>query len=202
MFFFCFLLSFINLSSAKSFLPASFSAQYENTWQSATGSTKKENGVIEYKFPGSVKLDVKSDPQATFVTNKNTSWYYQPAFNKEEQAQVTIQKGSAHPVIKFLDSLKDGVANSKFFTSSEKGQDLILAFNTVGEKEFNLKEVTLHGTKAFKDVSSLKDILSIDLKDTNGKLKQLRFIDLKEGVNFPASHFIFTVPPKTKVIKG
>lgn len=202
MYFFSLLLTLISFASAKSFLPASFSAQYENTWQSATGSTKKENGTIEYKFPGSVKLDVKSDPQATFVTNKNTSWYYQPAFNKEEQAQVTIQKGSAHPVIKFLDSLKDGVGSSKFFTSAEKGQDLVLTFNTVGEKEFSLKEVTLHGSKAFKDVSSLKDIQSIDLKDTNGKLKQLRFIELKEGVSFPASHFIFTVPPKTKVIKG
>ena len=202
MYFFSLLLSLISFASAKSFLPASFSAQYENTWQSATGSTKKENGTIEYKFPGSVKLDVKSDPQATFVTNKNTSWYYQPAFNKEEQAQVTIQKGSAHPVIKFLDSLKDGVGSSKFFASAEKGQDLVLTFNVVGEKEFSLKEVTLHGSKAFKDVNSLKDIQSIDLKDTNGKLKQLRFIELKEGVNFPASHFIINVPPKTKIIKG
>lgn len=202
MYSFLLLLALSGIASAKSFLPASFSAQYENTWQSATGSTKKENGSIDYKFPGSVKLDVKSDPQATFVTNKNTSWYYQPAFNKEEQAQVTIQKGSAHPVIKFLDSLKDGVGNSKYFTSVENGNDLVLTFNATGLKEFSLKEVTLHGSKAFKEVASLKDIQSIDLKDSNGKLKQLKFIDLKEGVSFPANHFIFTVPPKTKVIKG
>jgi hypothetical protein len=79
---------------------------------------------------------------------------------------------------------------------------MVLTFNKEGQKEFSLTEVILHGTKAFKDVAGLQDIQSIDLKDTNGKLKQLRFLDLKEGTSFPDSHFIFTVPPKTKVIKG
>lgn len=197
-----FLALFPALVFAKGFLPTSFTAQYENTWQSATGSTKIEAGSVDYKFPGNVRLEVKSVPQATFVTNKTTSWYYQPAFNKEEEAQVTIQKGSAHPVIKFLDSLKDGVQGSKYFSSKEAGNDLVLTFNESGKKEFSLMEVTLKGSKAFKDVTSLKDIQSIELKDTNGKLKKLRFLEMKEGVNFPGDHFKFVVPPKTKVIKG
>jgi outer membrane lipoprotein carrier protein len=202
MYILCLLFSLSTFAATKSFLPASFSAQYENTWQSATGSTKKEFGSIDYKFPGNVKLDVKSDPQATFVTNKNTSWYYQPAFSKEEQAQVTIQKGSAHPVIKFLDSLKDGVGNTKYFTSKENGNDLVLTFTPDGKKDFSLQEVTLHGTKAFKDVASIKEIDSIDLKDSNGKTKKLKFIELKEGASFSPSHFTFTVPANTKVIKN
>lgn len=202
MFFFCFLLSFINFSSAKSFLPASFSAQYENTYQSATGSAKKENGFIDYKFPGNVKLEVKGDTPTTYVTNGKSTWMFQPAFVKGEKDQVTIGKASGHPVIKFLDSMRTDFEKSQYFEAKENGNDLMLTFNSVGVKEFSLKEVTLHGSKAFKDVSSLKDILSIDLTDTNGKLKKIKFIDLKEGVSFPASHFIFNVLPTMKVIKG
>ncbi len=190
------------LTFAKSILPASFSAQYENSWQSAIGGTKKEFGSIDYKYPSNVRLDVKSEPNLTLVTNKATSWYYQPAFVKTEQAQVTVQKSSSHPVIKFLDSLKEGVESTKYFSSKENGNDLVMTFNKEGQKEFSLTEVILHGTKPYKDVSGLKDIQSIELKDSNGKIKNLRFTDLKEGVTFPASHFIFNVPPKTKVIKG
>ncbi|MES2528153.1 MAG: outer membrane lipoprotein carrier protein LolA [Bdellovibrionota bacterium] len=190
------------LSFAKSILPASFSAQYENSWQSAIGGTKKEFGTIDYKYPSNVRLDVKSEPHLTLVTNKATSWYYQPAFVKTEQAQVTIQKSSSHPVIKFLDSLKEGVESSKYFSSKENGNDLVLTFNKEGQKEFSLTEVTLHGAKPYKDITGLKDIQSIDLKDANGKLKSLRFLDLKEGVTFPATHFIFSIPPNTKQIKG
>lgn len=187
---------------AKSILPSSFSAQYENSWQSATGSTKKEFGSIDYKYPSNVRIDVKSDPPKTLVTNQKTTWMFEPPFVETEQAQVTIFKSSSHPVIKLLDSLRDGITTSKFFSSKEKGNDLLLIFNKEGQKEFSLMEVTLHGTKNFKEVAGLKDIQSIDLKDTNGKIKTLKFLDLKEGVNFPSSHFIFTIPPKTKVIKG
>ena len=197
-----FLALFPTVVFAKSFLPASFSAQYVNSWQSATGSTRTENGTIDYKFPGNVKLEVKSNPQATFVTNKTTSWYYQPAFSKEEQGQVQISKSSAHSVIKFLDSLKNGVEKSQYFTSKENGNDLVLTFNSAGQKEFSLSEVVVHGLKTFKDVASLKDIESIDMKDTNGLTKKLRFQELKEGISFPATHFTFEVPAKTKIIKG
>lgn len=192
---------FPTLVFAKSFLPNSFSASYTNSWQSATGSTRTENGTIDYKFPGNVKLDVKSNPQATFVTNKTTSWYYQPAFSKEEQGQVQVSKSSGHSVIKFLDSLKNGVEKSQYFSSKENGNDLVLTFNAAGEKEFSLKEVTIHGAKSFKDVTSLKDITSIDMKDSNGLTKKLQFQDLKEGISFSPDHFTFVIPPNTKTIK-
>lgn len=199
---FIILMLFPVLVSAKSILPSSFSAQYENSWQSATGSTKKEFGSIDYKYPSNVRILVKSEPNKTLVTNKKTTWMYEPPFVPTEQAQVTIFKSSSHPVIKLLDSLRDGITTSKYFSAKESGKDMVLTFNKEGQKEFSLQEVTLHGAKAFKDVAGLKDIQSIDLKDNNGKMKQLRFIDLKEGVNFPDSHFIFNIPAKTKVIKG
>lgn len=199
---FLFLVLLSTIVMAKSILPSSFSAQYENSWQSATGSTRKETGSIDYKYPSNVRIVVKSDPNKTLVTNQKTTWMYEPPFVATEQAQVTIFKSSSHPVIKLLDSLRDGITTSKYFSSKESGNHIVLTFNKEGQKEFSLQEVTLHGTKAFKDVAGLKEIQSIDLKDTNGKMKQLRFLDLKEGVNFPDSHFIFNIPPKTKVIKG
>ena len=162
------------LAFAKSILPASFSAQYENSWQSAIGGTKKEFGSIDYKYPSNVRLEVKSEPNLTLVTNKATSWYYQPAFVKTEQGQVTVQKSSSHPVIKFLDSLKEDVVSSKYFSSKESGNDLVLSFNKEGQKEFSLLEVILHGAKPYRDVTGLKDIQAIELKDSNGKIKNLK----------------------------
>ncbi len=190
-----------SLSASAGLIPQSFSARYENSWQSAIGGTKKQEGTLDYKYPSNVRLDVKSEPKTTLVTNKNTTWYYQPAFNPKEESQVSIQKSSSHPVIKFLDSMKDGLENSKFFTSKITGNDMTLTFNEAGKKEFSFQEVILHANKAFKDIT-LKDIDSIEMKDANGKLQKLRFLELKEGVSFPASHFVFEIPPKTKQIKN
>ncbi len=198
------LISILSLGTFSSFaglIPQSFSARYENSWQSAIGGTKKQEGTLDYKYPSNVRLDVKSEPKLTLVTNKTTTWYYQPAFNPKEESQVSIQKSSSHPVIKFLDSMKDGFENSKYFSSKANANDMTLTFNEAGKKEFSFQEVVLHANKAFKDVT-LKDIESIDLKDANGKVQKLRFLELKEGATFPSSHFIFNIPPKTKVIKG
>lgn len=195
------IVSLSSFAASAGLIPQSFSARYENSWQSAIGGTKKQEGTLDYKYPSNVRLKVKSEPKLTLVTNKTTTWYYQPAFNPKEESQVSIQKSSSHPVIKFLDSMKDGFENSKYFSSKVNANDMTLTFNEAGKKEFNFQEVVLHATKPFKDVT-LKDIESIDLKDGNGKLQKLRFLELKEGTSFPASHFIFTIPPKTKVIKG
>lgn len=199
---FIFLAFFPALVFAKSFLPSSFSARYENSFQSATGSKKKETGAIDYRFPRNVKLEVTGVTPTTYVTNGKTNWMYQPAFAEGEKGQVTISKGNSHSVIKFLDAIRGGVENSKYYASKENGKDLVMSFTPAGQKEFSLKMVTIHGTKPFKDVQSLKDVESIDLLDTNGLTKSLRFTELKEGVNFAPDHFVFSIPPGTKEIRN
>lgn len=185
---------------AKSFMPASFTANFEESFHSlASGKEKKSYGKIDYKFPGNILLEKTSPDPSTFVSNPEKSWYYVPPFVPGEQGQVTIQKSNKLPLTKFLDSIKNGIEGSKLFTAEYKGHDLVLTFKKDVEKEMTLKEVVLTSSKEAKDVASLSEFHKLTLVYADGRKVNLKFIDLKQDVTFPASHFSFNVPAKTKV---
>lgn len=199
---FLFLLLLPSLSFAANFIPKTFSAKYEETQKSVLGKEKKILGDVDYKYPGNFRLQVQTEPKITFVTNKTHAWYYTPATNPAEQGQVTVSKSSSHPVAKFLDSVQNGIEGSKIFTTVWEGQDLHLVFTADAQKEYSLKEVVLHAKDSSKSMTSLLNFDNITLKNVSGTQTTLRFVELKEGVNFKPDHFIFEAPPKTKVIKG
>ncbi|HXH30907.1 MAG TPA: outer membrane lipoprotein carrier protein LolA [Bacteriovoracaceae bacterium] len=194
----CFFTSSLGL--AKGFVPTSFSANFEESFVSvATGKEKKTSGKIDYKYPGNIRYEKTSPDPSTFISNPEKSWYYVPPFVSGEEGQVTVQKSNKLPITKFLDSLMTGLEDSKIFKPTYKGHDLILAFEKSLQKEMTLKEVHLHATKDAKSVQKLSEFEKLTLVYTDGRKVNLKFIDLKEGVNFPAGHFNFTVPAKTKV---
>jgi outer membrane lipoprotein-sorting protein len=184
---------------AKSFMPNSFSANYEETVASVTGKEKKTFGKIDYKYPGNIRLEVTSPDPTTFVANPNQSWFYTPPFVEGEQGQVTIQKSSKLPLTKFLDGIQSGIENSKLFKPSYQGKDLKLSFDPKVEKEMTLKEVILHAEKDAKNVQSLADFQRLTLIYADGRKVNLRFIELRENTSFASGHFTFQVPPKTKI---
>lgn len=193
-------LLFSSLSFAKNFVPTSFSSNYEETLKSATGKEKKSFGKIDYKFPGHLRFEVTSPIQSLFVVNPKKTWFFQPAFVKGEKDQVTIQKTSNLPLIKFLDSVKDGIENSKIFTAKYDKNDLILTFNAATQKEMGIEEVTLHANKDAKSVEDIKGFETLTLKHTNKNKTNIKLIDLKENTAFPASHFEFRPSSNTKII--
>ncbi len=196
-------LLFSTLSFAKSFVPGSFTANFEESIISmATGKEKKSFGKIDYKFPGHIRFEIISPNPSTFVSNPQKSWYYVPPFVDGEQGQVTIQKSSKLPLTKFLDSIKDGIEGSKLFTYKYDGKDLVLTFVKTVQKELTLKEVTFHATKNAKDVQKMSEFEKMTLIYVDGRKVNLKFLELKEETSFPAKHFEFTVPAKTKVING
>lgn len=199
----CFSLIFSASVSAKSFVPSSFSANFEESIISmANGKEKKSYGKIDYKFPGHILFDIISPNPSKFVSNPQKSWYYLPPFVDGEQGQVTIQKSSKLPLTKFLDSIKNGLEGSKLFTSKYVGKDLILTFVKTVQKELTLKEVTFHANKEAKLVQKMNEFEKMTLIYADGRKVNLKFIELKEEVFFPAGHFEFTVPAKTKIING
>ncbi len=200
-----FLISFLLCTSAfaKSFVPSSFSANFEESIISmANGKEKKRFGKIDYKFPGHILFDIISPNPSKFVSNPQKSWYYLPPFVDGEQGQVTIQKSSKLPLTKFLDSIKNGLEGSKLFTHKYVGKDLILTFVKTVQKELTLKEVTFHAVKEAKSVQKMSEFERMTLIYADGRKVNLKFLELKEDVSFPAGHFEFTVPPKTKIING
>jgi len=189
------------LSLAKSFVPTSFSANYEESIVSlVSGKEKKSFGKIDYKFPGNLRFEVTSPVPSLFVVNPKKSWLYQPASVKGEKDQVTIQKSSNLPIIKFLDSVKDGVDNSKIFTTKYNKNQLVLTFVPTIQKEMGFKEVVLHTDKNAKDVKELKGFNKMTLTKNDGGKINIKLIDMKENTTFPASHFVFKPSSNTKVI--
>lgn len=188
-----------SLSFAKGFVPSSFNANYEETVKSATGKTKKSYGKIDYKFPGHLRFEVTSEPKSLFVVNPQKAWLFQPAFVKGEKDQVTIQKSANLPLIKFLDSVKDGLENSKLFTTKYVKNDIILTFAKTIQKEMGFEEVTLHASKDAKAVKELSGFENITLKHINKNKTNIKLIDIKENVSFPAGHFEFRPTGSMKV---
>ncbi len=198
---FLFLLLLPSLCFAKGFVPTSFSAQYEESQKSFSGKVKKIFGSFDYKYPGHVRLEVTSEPKVVFVSNPELSWYYTPAAVASESGQVAISKSSSHPVTRFLDSIQNGIESSKMFSSKWDGQDLKLAFTPSAQKEYSLKEVILHAKDGSKSMSSILNFDLITLNNMSGSTTSIRFIEIKENVNFSLKHFVFIIPPKTKITK-
>jgi outer membrane lipoprotein carrier protein len=188
---------------AKSFVPGSFSANFEESILSmATGKEKKSFGKIDYKFPGNIRFEITSPNASTFVSNPQKSWYYVPPFVEGEQGQVTIQKSTKLPLTKFLDSIRNGLDGSKLFTYKYEGKNLVLTFVKTVQKELTLKEVTFHAIKEAKLVEKMSEFEKMTLVYADGRKVNLKFLELKEETSFPAKHFEFTPPAKTKVING
>lgn len=196
-------LLFTSMTFAKSFVPGSFSADFEESIVSmATGKKKESFGKIDYKFPGHIRFEITKPNPSTFVSNPKKSWYYVPPFIDGEQGQVTIQNSSKLPLTKFLDSIKNGLEGSKLFTYKYVGKDLTLTFVKTVQKELTLKEVIFHADKEAKSVQKMSEFEKMTLIYEDGRKVNLKFLELKEEVSFPAKHFEFTPPAKTKIIKG
>lgn len=201
-----FIAAFVILQSsfvfAKGFVPSSFSSNFEQTVKSVTGKEQKTFGKIDYKYPGQLRFEVIGKTPLLFVVNPKKTWLYQPAFVKGEKDQVTIQKSSNLPIIKFLDSVKDGLQNSKLFTTKYEKNDLVLTFVKTIQKEMGFAEVILHADKPAGEVKDLKGFQSLTLRHLNKSQTELKLIDLKENVTFPPGNFEFVPSANTKVIKN
>jgi outer membrane lipoprotein carrier protein len=188
---------------AKNFVPASFSANFEESFKSvATGKEKKSYGKIDYKYPGQIRYEKTSPDVSSFFSNGKKSWYYVPPFVAAEEGQVTVQNSGKLPLTKFLDSIKDGIDGSKLFTFKYESKSLTLTFKKEMQKEMTIKEVVLHSSKDAKTVTRLAEFESMTLVSEDGKKVVLKFLELKEDISFLGGHFDFKIPPKTKVVNN
>lgn len=192
------LLIFTSFTFSKSFLPQSFSAKFEESFISlASGKEKRSFGSIDYKYPGQIRFEKTSPDQSLFVSNQKRSWYYVPPFVPGEMGQVTVQKSNKLPLTKFLDSLNEGIKNSKYFLATDKEKYIELNFKPEYQKEMTIKKVTLvpKGTES----STLADFEKLIIEYIDGRVVNLKLVDLKEGPSFNVSHFNFEIPKNTKV---
>lgn len=183
------------------FLPASFSAEYEESViSSATGKEKKSFGRIDYKYPRHIWFEVVSPDPKTFVSNPTTSWDYSPPFIETEQAQVKILKSNDLPIGKFLDSLKNGAKSNSSYSAKTEGDKLILTFTPKLQKELQMNRAILIAAGDASKVTSLSDFKELQIEYKNKNKTKMKFLSFKPNVNFSADHFVFKIPANTKVI--
>ncbi len=195
-----FIIFTISQSHSKSFVPSSFSANYEESiYKASMKKEVKSYGKIDYKFPGNIRYEVVTPDALLFVSNPSKSWIYSPPFDPKESGQVTIQKTSNLAITKILDSLNKGLENSKLFTTKYAGNDLSLNFTPDMQKDSSVKLMTLHASKEAKTIQSLKEFESLSIEYVDGRKVKMKFLEMKEDVKFESNHFVFTVPEKTKV---
>ena len=202
--FLLFTLLFSTSAIADDFLPASFSADYEESFKSAaTGKEKKSSGKIDYKYPRHIRFEVVSPDPSSFVANPKTSWYYTPPFVEGEEGQVVVQRSEDLVLTKFLDSLKNGAkTNSAYSVAFQKSQ-LILTFTAALKKDLQMVQAILtakNGDAA--KASNLGAFQELELVHTNGRRVKMKFLEFRPGLTFADKHFEFRVPPKTKVTQG
>lgn len=190
------------LTFAKSFVPNSFSANFEESLVSVTGKVKKSFGKLDYKFPGHIRFEVTQPEPTLFVVNPQKSWLYQPAFIKGEKDQVMVQKSANLPVIKFLDSVKNGIEGSKLFKPSYNKNELTLTFVKTIQKDMGFIEVILHASKNAKEIKELSGFDKITLVKLDKTKTNIKLIDFKENVSFPPGNFEFKPSANAKVINN
>ena len=206
---FLFALMVPTLSLAASFVPESFSSNFEESYVSAlSGKEKKSFGKIDYQYPGHIRLEKTSPDASTFVANPEKSWYYVPPFvskakkAKTEKGQVTIQESNKLVITKFLDALRNGLEGNKLFSHKFDKNKIVFTFDSAIQKEMNLKQAILIADSDAKKIKSLKEFERLELVYTDGKKINTKFVDLKEGVKFAKSHFEFEIPSNTNVTQG
>lgn len=195
-----FIIFTISQVHSKSFVPGTFSANFEESiFKASVGKDAKSFGRMDYKFPGNIRYEVLKPSPMLLVVNTTKSWLYSPPFIQGEEGQVTIQKSSNLPITKFLDALKAGLEGNKVFTTKYEGTNLILTFKPEFQKETSIKLVTLQATKDAKSIEGLKEFEKIVIQKMDGQTSNIKLTEMKEDVSFDATHFVFSVPEKTKV---
>ena len=190
-------------SSKSSFMPPSFSADYEESFVSSlNGQEKKSFGRIDYKFPRHIRFEVVSPDPTTFVANPKTSWYYRPPFIEDEEGQVTIQKSDDMVLTKFLDALKNGAKTNAAYTVKSKANLLTLVFSAPLQKDLQMTQAVLVAAGDASKASTLGEFKELLLHYKSGKKVRMKFLSFRPNLSFPADHFEFRIPAKTKIIEG
>jgi outer membrane lipoprotein carrier protein len=179
-----------------SFLPASFSAKFEQVYVSTLkGKPKKGVGSIDYKYPGQIRFETSTPSTVIFVSNTQKSWYYRAPFIEGEKGEVTESSGSSGSAtyIKFFDSLKNGLISNNYY-DVKQGEPSQIIFKPKAVKELGIIESRLF----FKSkVQQFQDLEKIELTFSDKKTSSMRLIDLKVNVEFAENLFNFVPPANT-----
>ena len=181
--------------AAKSFLPPSFRADYEQTIvKKISGNLKKAHGKIEYLHPGNIRFEQTRPEKVVWVSNPKKTWFYQAPFIKEEPGNLRITPTGTDSPSKIFDLLKDGLKdNTSYNVKKVKGSVELIFKDPKLSSNFQKAILTFKGKPTFKNLHSIKMI------EQNGDPLELVFKSIDTEIRFKPKHFIFRAPANTRI---
>lgn len=179
-------------------MPATFKAEFEQVYKSAVRKKEiRKSGILEYSFPGKIKLETGNPVEVIQVANLGKTWTYQPPAAKGEPGELRIANGAQDPLLKLLDSLKKAQQSNSDFSIKTVENKLEITFSKEKSAQMGLKAATLVFTKDLI-FSQLKEIEFETLR--SGK-KKIVFTKIEPQVKFSKNYFEFKAPKNTRVSK-
>lgn len=184
----------------KRFIPKTFTVNFEQSFVSSlSGKIKKSMGLIDYKFPGKIKLEINKPDQIIYISNKKKSWHYTAPFIKGEPGQLTIRPKGSMLLSEFFDKLSYGLKNNKYYDVKKIKNNVVISFKSKTSEKLGINQ----GTLRFDGPKNLlfKNIKGIDIAYKDKKSVTIKFLTVKENPKFNNDHFSFTPPPNTRIAR-
>ena len=180
---------------AKSFLPSSFRAQYEQTIKKKiSGKLKKSRGKIEYRYPQNIRFEQTEPEKLIWVSNPRTTWFYQAPFIPTEPGHLKITPTGTDSPSKIFDLLKNGLNDNKSYTVRKNKNRVELIFKSKEMKsKFQKAILNFEGSPIFKNIRS------IQILEKSGEPLTLIFKSIHINTTFKPKHFVFKPPPNTRI---
>lgn len=185
-----------SFSKTTSFLPKEFSAIFQQSHKSAIkNKIKTSNGLLDYKYPGKIKFQVKSPDDIIFVSNSKRAWYYRAPFIEGEAGEVTVKPAGDMALLKLLDLLQRGLVNNNHYKVKENKNSVLVTFSKSISKNIKVKSINL----IFLDSKLLfKTLKEIVINHSNNKKVKLSLKKINTTPKFSKKYFDFEIPKNTK----
>lgn len=194
-----FILFFVFTSAyAKLSTPKAFKAHFTKIYKSKlSGKERKSSGIIEYAYPGMIKLEFSSPDKITFISDSKETWFYRAPLIAGEPGQLTKGRTSDLPLLKVFDLLKGGLKENKYYSIENKKGSYLLRVKENQKKYLKLDLLELiFNEKKEVNFDNLKEI---SLVKNDGQKVSFYLEKLIEVKSFPLSNFKFTSPPNTRI---
>ncbi|HLE11598.1 MAG: hypothetical protein A2504_05435 [Bdellovibrionales bacterium RIFOXYD12_FULL_39_22] len=192
-----FLLAEVLRANTSSFIPATFSAEFDHVQKSTlSGREKIDPGSLKYRYPSNIRFEFLGKNKITFVSNPKTSWYYTAPVIKGEAGSLSQENTTKSGPVKFFDILKNGLSNNSNYSVIAENGHYVLQLNDALKKEMGIAKAILVFAEGKSDFSNIK---SIELNYVNKNPVTLKFKSITKDVTLADSNFSFEAPTNTLI---
>jgi chaperone LolA len=188
---------------AKGFVPNSFQSDFTQSIESSlTNRIQQSFGKIYFSKPKNLRIEITKPDITTYVSNQQTSWYYQaPAFEGVKgEVLIDEQSKGNNLLVDFLNLIDQGLNSNKDYRIKSNGRtfELIMLPHVV------TKLGIIKARLVFQTVDqiNLKHLTRILLDNKDNKKLSFDFQNPTIDAALSSELFTFIIPPNTNTRKN